>query len=88
MRPTTNEVMQEQVQVKVEEGLETVLKMGVDIQCSIVVYIERKKIERAGEMGCEEGVSIPKGPGVNIQWQNWQKNSSTYSYYLEFFDQV
>lgn len=65
MGPTTNEVMQEQVQVKVKEGLETVLKKGVDIQSLIPVYIERKELERAGEMGCEQGLSIPKGPGVN-----------------------
>lgn len=69
--------MQEQAHVKVKEGLETVLNKGVDIQSLIPVYIERNELERTGEMGCEQGVNIPKGPGVNMQWQNRKKSSST-----------
>jgi len=65
MKQTTNEMMQEQAQVKVKQGLETVLKKDVEIWFFVPVYTERTEIERAGEMGCEQGVSIPKGPGEN-----------------------
>lgn len=40
---------------------------GVDMEPSISVYTERKELERTGEMGCEEGMNIPKAPGVNTQ---------------------
>lgn len=64
-------MIQEQVQVKVKAGLET-LRKGVDIQPSIPVYTERKELERTSEMAHEKGMNIPKAPGVNTPWQNWQ----------------
>lgn len=38
---------------------------------SILCYIERKELERAGGIGCEQGRGIFLGYDVNTQYQNW-----------------
>lgn len=37
------------------------------MKSSIMYCIERKELERAGDMGCEQGRGIFLGSGVNIK---------------------
>lgn len=43
------------------------------MKSSIMYYIERKELERAGDMCFEQGRGIFLGSGVNTQYQNWHK---------------